>query len=54
VMGLAFGRDRALYGTDFMPTSNLYRINPATGLETTVAALPFGSSSGLELMNPGE
>ena len=53
VMGLAFGRDQALYGTDFTPTSNLYRINPTTGLETTIAALPFGSSSGLELMNPG-
>jgi hypothetical protein len=53
VMGLAFGRDQALYGTDFTPTSNLYRINPATGLETTIATLPFGSSSGLELINPG-
>jgi hypothetical protein len=53
VMGLAFGRDGALYGTDFTPTSNLYRIDPRTGLETTIAALPFGSSSGLELMNPG-
>jgi hypothetical protein len=53
VMGLAFGRDGKLYGTDFTPTSNLYRIAPATGLETTIAALPFGSSSGLELMNPG-
>jgi hypothetical protein len=53
VMGLAFGRDGALYGTDFTPTSNLYRIDPTTGLETTIAALPFGSSSGLELMNPG-
>jgi hypothetical protein len=53
VMGLAFGRDGALYGTDATPTSNLYRINPTTGLETTIAALPFGSSSDLELMNPG-
>jgi hypothetical protein len=54
VMGLAFSRDGKLYGTDFTPTSHLYRINPATGLETTIATLPFGSSSGLELMNPGE
>jgi hypothetical protein len=53
VMGLAFGRDGTLYGTDFTPASNLYRINPTTGVETTSAALPFGSSSGLELMNPG-
>jgi len=54
VMGLAFGRDGTLYGTDFTPASNLYRISTTTGVETTIAALPFGSSSGLELMNPGE
>jgi hypothetical protein len=53
VMGLAFGRGGTLYGTDFTPASSLYRINPTTGVETTLAALPFGSSSGLELMNPG-
>ena len=54
VMGLAFGRDWTLYGTDFTPASHLYRIDPTTGLETTITALPFGSSSGLELINPGE
>ena len=54
VMGLAFGQDGTLYGTDFTPASNLYRISTTTGVETTIAALPFGSSSGLELMNPGE
>jgi hypothetical protein len=53
VMGLAFGRDGTLYGTDFTPVSNLYRISTTTGVETTIATLPFGSSSGLELMNPG-
>ena len=53
VMGLAFGRDGTLYGTDFTPASNLYRISTTTGVETALAALPFGSSSGLELMNPG-
>jgi hypothetical protein len=53
VMGLAFGRDGTLYGTDFTPVSNLYRIDTTTGVETTIAALPFGSSSGLELVNPG-
>lgn len=53
VMGLAFGRNGALYGTDFTPASNLYRIDTKTGVETTIAALPFGSSSGLELVNPG-
>jgi hypothetical protein len=54
VMGLAFGRDGTLYGTDFTPASNLYRISTTTGVETTITGLPFGSSSGLELMNPGE
>jgi hypothetical protein len=52
VMGLAFGRDGKLYATDAFPNSGLYRINPTTGLETTIAALPFGSSSDLVLMNP--
>jgi hypothetical protein len=54
VMGLAFGRDGKLYGTDAFPNSGLYRINPKTGFETAIAALPFGSSSDLVLMNPGE
>jgi hypothetical protein len=53
VMGLAFGRNRNLYATDFTQNPGLYRINPKTGLETAIAALPFGFSSGLELMNPG-
>jgi hypothetical protein len=53
VMGLAFGRDRKLYGTDAFPNSGLYRIDPKTGFETAIAALPFGSSSDLVLMNPG-
>jgi hypothetical protein len=54
VMGLAFGRDGKLYSTDATANSHLYRISPTTGVETTIAGLPFGSSSGLELMNPGE
>jgi hypothetical protein len=53
VMGLAFGRDGKLYATDNPQNPHLYLINPKTGLETTIAALPFGFSSGLELMNPG-
>jgi hypothetical protein len=53
VMGLAFGRDGKLYATDNPQTPHLYLINTKTGLETTIAALPFGFSSGLELMNPG-
>jgi outer membrane protein assembly factor BamB len=53
VMGLAFGRDGKLYATDNPQNPHLYLINTATGVETTIAALPFGFSSGLELMNPG-
>jgi Repeat of unknown function (DUF6923) len=54
VMGLAFGRDGKLYATDAFPNSGLYRIDPKTGLETAIAALPFGFSSDLVLMNPGQ
>ena len=53
VMGLAFGRDGKLYATDNFPNSGLYRIDTKTGFETAIAALPFGSSSDLVLMNPG-
>jgi hypothetical protein len=49
VMGLAFGRDGKLYGTDFVLNPGLYRIDPKTGFETAIAALPFGLSGGLEL-----
>jgi outer membrane protein assembly factor BamB len=53
IMGLAFGRNGKLYATDNFPNSGLYVIDPNTGLETAIAALPFGFSSGLELMDPG-
>jgi hypothetical protein len=53
VMGLAFGRDGTLYATDAFANPGLYRVGATTGLETAIAALPFGFSSGLELMNPG-
>ena len=53
VMGLAFGRDGKLYATDFVQNPGLYRIDPATGFETAIAALPFGFSSGLELIGSG-
>jgi len=53
VMGVAFGRDGKLYATDAFPNSGLYRIDTKTGFETAIAALPFGSSSDLVLMNPG-
>jgi glucose/arabinose dehydrogenase len=51
VMGLAFGRDGKLYATDFTQNPGLYRVGTKTGFETAIAALPFGFSSGLELMN---
>jgi hypothetical protein len=54
VMGLAFGRKGQLYATDFAPNPNLYLIDIETGVETAIAALPFGFSSGLELANPHE
>ena len=53
VMGLAFGRDGKLYATDNFANSGLYVIGTKTGLETAIAALPFGFSSDLVLMNPG-
>jgi glucose/arabinose dehydrogenase len=53
LMGLAFGRDGQLYATDDSQNPGLYRVGATTGLETAIAALPFGFSSGLELMNPG-
>jgi hypothetical protein len=52
VMGLAFGRDGKLYATDFTQNPGLYVIDIKTGFETAIAALPFGLSSGLELVNP--
>ena len=54
VMGLAFGRNGQLYASDFAPNPRLYRIDIETGVETAIAALPFGFSSGLELANPQE
>ena len=51
VMGLAFGRDGKLYATDNPQNPGLYLIDTKTGFETAIAALPFGFSSGLELMD---
>jgi hypothetical protein len=53
VMGLAFGRDGKLYATDNPQHPGLYRIGTTTGFETAIAALPFGFSSGLELIGSG-
>ena len=52
VMGLALSPDGKMYATDFTGNSGLYRIDPKTGFETAIAAMPFGLSSGLELENP--
>jgi len=51
VMGLAFGRNGKLYATDNFPNSGMYVIDDNTGFETAIAALPFGFSSDLVLMN---
>ena len=51
VMGLAFGDDGKLYGTDFVKNPGLYLIDMKTGFETAVATLPLGYSSGLELVS---
>ena len=52
VMGLAFAPDGKLYATDFTANPGLYLVDPKTGFENAVAALPFGLSSGLELADP--
>jgi hypothetical protein len=52
VMGLAFAPDGKLYATDFVGNSGFYLVDPTTGFETAVAAMPFGLSTGLELADP--
>jgi hypothetical protein len=52
VMGLAFGREGKLYATDYQQNPRLYLIDPRTGLETAIAAVPFGFLSDLVLVNP--
>jgi hypothetical protein len=52
VMGLAFAPNGKLYATDFTANPGLYLVDPKTGFESAVAALPFGLSSGLELADP--
>jgi len=50
IMGLAFGDDDKLYGTDFVAKPGLYLIDKKTGFETAIAALPFAFTSSLELV----
>lgn len=52
VMGLAFAQDGKLYATDFTANPGLYLVDPKTGFESAIAAMPFGLSSGLELADP--
>jgi hypothetical protein len=52
VMGLAFAPDGKLYADDFVGNSGFYLVDPKTGFETAVAAMPFGLSAGLELADP--
>jgi hypothetical protein len=52
VMGLAFAPDGKLYADDFTGNSGLYVIDPKTGFETAVAAMPFGLSAGLDSADP--
>lgn len=51
VMGLAFGDDGQLYGTDFVINAGLYLIDMKTGFETAIATLSPGFSSGFELVS---
>ena len=52
VMGLAFAQDGKLYATDFTANPGLYLVDPKTGFESAIAAMPFGLSSGLEVADP--
>jgi hypothetical protein len=51
VMGLAFGDDGKLYGTDFVSNAGLYLIDMKTGFETAIAKLSPGFTTGLELVS---
>lgn len=52
VMGITFARNGKLYATDFTGNSGLYVVDPKTGFETAIAAMPFGLSAGLDLADP--
>jgi hypothetical protein len=50
VMGLAFGNDGKLFGTDFMANPGVHVIDTKTGFETAIGPRPIGLSSSLELI----
>jgi hypothetical protein len=52
VMGLEFGRDGKLYANDFVLSPGLYLVDPKTGFETAIAALPFPLPSSVKLADP--
>jgi len=52
VMGIAFDQNGKLYATDFTLNPGFYLIDPKTGFERPIAALPFPFSTGLELADP--
>lgn len=52
VMGLAFAPNGKLYADDFVGNSGFYLVDPKTGFETALAAMPFGLSAGLDLAEP--
>jgi len=52
VMGLAFDKNGKLYATDFTLNPGFYLIDPKTGFERPISALPFPFSTGLELADP--
>jgi hypothetical protein len=52
VMGLAFDQNGKLYATDFTQNPGFYLIDPKTGFERAIGALPFPQSTALELADP--
>jgi hypothetical protein len=52
VMGLAFDQNGKLYATDFTQNPGFYLVDPKTGFERAIGALPFNESTALELANP--
>jgi len=49
LMGLGLGRNGKLYANDFVLNPGLYLVDPKTGLETAIAALPMVLPSSVKL-----
>jgi hypothetical protein len=52
IMGLAFDQNGKLYMTDFTLNPGFYLVDPKTGFERAIGALPFPFSTALELADP--